>query len=145
MEGIRSLWNFLNHYQRISSQKINHENSVLIVSERMEEEEKQKIVQEFGLQIKGLPFKYLEVPVFQGHIKKSYFDGMIQKMEDYIDIWYHKHLNYGGRVVLINSVLNAVSIYKMHTMKFPNSVLEKINRICNKFFWGTTNQSKKIH
>lgn len=33
----------------------------------------------------------------------------------------------------------------MQSMKFPNSVMQRMMRICNKFFWGSIDKERKIH
>lgn len=46
---------------------------------------------------------------------------------------------------MIQSILQAMPVYRMQTAKFPNVVLDKMGKICNKFFWGSNDQEKKIH
>lgn len=102
-------------------------------------------MQNFGIIIQELPFQYLGVPIFKGHNKKIYYNDMIHKMEKLLSIWDHKNMNHGGRITLINSILNAMPIYRMQTLKFPSAVLDRIGKICNKFFWGSNEHGKKNH
>lgn len=62
VEGLKKLWKYLKHYK-----KINYGESTLIMSNRMEEMNRQDIVQNFGINIKELPFVYLGAPIFKGH------------------------------------------------------------------------------
>ena len=44
-------------------------------------------------------------------------------------------LSFGGKVVLINSVLNCIHIYLLSAINPPNSVIYDLNRIFARFFW----------
>lgn len=70
VKGLKELMEFLNHYQKISGQRINYGKSALIVSNRMEEEERQIMVQTFGFKIKELLFFVFRSSYIQGSQQK---------------------------------------------------------------------------
>jgi len=53
-----------------------------------------------------------------------------------LNLWRHKYISLGGRVVLINSVLNSIPIFLLSFMKMPVLVWRKIFRIQREFLWG---------
>lgn len=54
-------------------------------------------------------------------------------------------MSLGGRVVLINVVLNVILIYTLSFYKAPKKVLKEIIKIQNNFLWSSTEQRKSIH
>ncbi|KAL0906279.1 hypothetical protein M5K25_024759 [Dendrobium thyrsiflorum] len=51
--------------------------------------------------------------------------------------WSSNFLSFGGRLVIIKSVLNSIPIFLFHTLKPNVSVCNKMERLINKFFWGS--------
>lgn len=45
----------------------------------------------------------------------------------------------------MKAVGQAIPIYTMSCFKIPNNVCNKINKICAKFWWGSSDNNKKIH
>lgn len=59
--------------------------------------------------------------------------------------WKEKNLSFEGRGVLIRAVAQAIPVYVMSRFLLPISLCEDIERaICN-FWWGGSDQSRKIH
>ncbi|GJZ18300.1 hypothetical protein Tco_0554423, partial [Tanacetum coccineum] len=53
-------------------------------------------------------------------------------------------LSFGGRFTLIKSVLGSLGVYYFSTFKAPNKIINKLEGIRRKFFWGGTTDEKKI-
>ncbi|KAL0283419.1 UNVERIFIED_CONTAM: putative ribonuclease H protein [Sesamum radiatum] len=53
-------------------------------------------------------------------------------------------LSHGGRLQLIKSVLTAMPTYLLQTLKPPKYITERIERLFNKFFWGSFGEQKKM-
>lgn len=51
----------------------------------------------------------------------------------------------GGRLVLIKSTLQNMSVFMLSTRIVPVTVLEEIERLIRKFLWGTTEGRRKYH
>ncbi|MCH96738.1 RNA-directed DNA polymerase (Reverse transcriptase), partial [Trifolium medium] len=49
-----------------------------------------------------------------------------------------------GRIVLLNSVLNAIPIFYLSYMKISVQVWKKIRRIQGEFLWGCTRRGNKV-
>jgi hypothetical protein len=49
--------------------------------------------------------------------------------------WKGKLLSYGGRLVLINSVLSNLAMFMLSFYEVPKEVLHKLNFYRSRFFW----------
>lgn len=77
---------------------------------------------------KQLPFTYLGCPIYVGRKKISYFDGMAIKVIKRLSGWQGKMLSYGGRMVLIKSVLQALPTYILSAICPPKSTLKLLKK-----------------
>jgi exonuclease III len=91
-----------------------------------------------------LPFKYLGLPVGASARRVSTWETMVEKIRKSLNSWGNKHISFGGKLVLINSVLNSIPIFYMSYMKMPVQVRKKVVRIQRDFLWGGVNGKKKL-
>ncbi|MCH82363.1 LINE-1 reverse transcriptase like [Trifolium medium] len=92
----------------------------------------------------GLPFKYLGLPVGANPRRLSTWVPLLEKIRKKLNNWGNKHISLGGRVVLINSVLNSIPIFYLSYMKMSVQVIKKVTRIQREFLWGGVNGGKKL-
>jgi hypothetical protein len=92
----------------------------------------------------GIPFKYLGLPVGTSPRRLSTWAPMVERIRSKLNSWGNKHISFGGRLVLINSVLNSIPIFYMSLMKMPVQVRKKVVRIQHDFLWGGVNGNKKL-
>jgi hypothetical protein len=59
-------------------------------------------------------------------------------------VWGNKYISFGGRVVLLNAVLNAIPVFYLSYLKIPVQVWKKIRRLQREFLWGGRRGRKKI-
>jgi hypothetical protein len=69
-----------------------------------------------------IPFTYLGLPVGASHRRASTWEPLINSLRKRLGGWGNKYVSLGGRVVLLNSVLNAIPIYFLSFMKIPIQV-----------------------
>ncbi|KAL0328997.1 UNVERIFIED_CONTAM: hypothetical protein Sradi_4886400 [Sesamum radiatum] len=129
----------------ISGQRINTSKSFFTVDRKTPNLRIQCIQQVTGFHLKFLPITYLGAPLFKGNKKGVLFDGIVQKIKSRITSWEKALLSHGGRLQLIKSVLSAMPLYLIQVLKPPKFVIERIERLFNKFFWGSFGEQKKIH
>ncbi|WJX66076.1 hypothetical protein P8452_50669 [Trifolium repens] len=91
----------------------------------------------------AIPFKYLGLSVGANPRKMSTWEPMIAKIQGRLGSWRNKYVSFGGRIVLINSVLNAIPIFYLSYMKMPMSVWRKLVSIQRKFLWGSNGDQVK--
>ncbi|PNY05201.1 ribonuclease H [Trifolium pratense] len=72
------------------------------------------------------------------------WEPLVEKIRQKLNSWGNKHLSLGGRLVLINSILNSIPIFFLSFMKMSVQVIKKVRRIQREFLWGGVKGGKKI-
>ncbi|MCI23932.1 RNA-directed DNA polymerase (Reverse transcriptase), partial [Trifolium medium] len=83
-----------------------------------------------------VPFKYLGLPVGANPRKLSTWDPLLERLRNNLNFWGNKHISFGGRLVLINSVLNSIPIFYLSFIKMPAIIIKKMNRIQKRISLG---------
>jgi hypothetical protein len=71
-----------------------------------------------------IPFVYLGLPVGANLRRCSTWDSLIDQLRNRLRSWGKRYVSLGGRIVIINSVLNAIPIFYLSFMKAPALVLK---------------------
>ena len=69
-----------------------------------------------------LPFKYLGLPIGANHRSAMCWEPLLEHMTKRLNSWGNKFLSFGGRIVLLNSVLNVIPIFSLSFMRMPVKV-----------------------
>ncbi|KAL9686472.1 hypothetical protein QQ045_023932 [Rhodiola kirilowii] len=96
-----------------------------------------------GINSGQLPFSYLGVLLDGRSLRRSAYDGIIDKMTAKIKSWTNRCLSYAGRLVLVKYVLCSICSYWMRVLLFPKFVLKKVTAICRNFLWSGVISGKK--
>jgi len=96
-----------------------------------------------GFPIATLPSKYLGAPLIASAIKHSCWRTLIEKLESRLNLWTHRTLNLASCVVLIKSVLQAISLYLFLILAAQKWVLKRIRDLQHGFLWGSTATNRK--
>lgn len=80
--------------------------------------------------------KYLGFPILRGRQQASDFDFVIDRVGRKLASWKGKLLNKAGKVTLVKSVLNAIPVYPMQLLWFPQSVCDCIDSLARNFIWS---------
>jgi hypothetical protein len=92
----------------------------------------------------SLPFKYLGLPIGANPKSPSTWVPLLEHLRNRLLSWRNKYISLGGRIVLINTVLNAIPIFFLSFMKMPTSVWKKVIKIQRQFLWGGVRGGCKI-
>jgi hypothetical protein len=92
----------------------------------------------------SIPFKYLGLPIGANPKSDATWEPLLESLRKRLFSWRNKHISLGGRIVMINAVLNSIPIFFLSFMKLPNKVWKKIVRIQREFLWGGVKGGKKI-
>jgi hypothetical protein len=76
-----------------------------------------------------VPFKYLGLPVGASPRRAATWEPMLNSLRKRLEAWGNKYVSLGGRIVLLNSVLNAIPIFYLSFLKIPIIVWKKVRRI----------------
>lgn len=83
--------------------------------------------------------RYLGLPARIGTTKVEVFSFLKDRLWARVQGWNEKNLSMAGREVLIKSVLQAIPTYVMSCFKLPDSILEEVEKIIQRFWWGSKN------
>ncbi|PNY10996.1 ribonuclease H [Trifolium pratense] len=72
------------------------------------------------------PFKYLGFPVGANSRLLSTWEPMLGAIRGRLGSWRNKYISLGGRIVLINAVLNVIPIFYLSFMKMPTKVWKQL-------------------
>ncbi|GKF29167.1 hypothetical protein Tco_0095509 [Tanacetum coccineum] len=97
-----------------------------------------------GCEATTLPFVYLGVPVGENMTRVEAWKDVIDKFKSRLSKWKVKILSVGGRLTLLKSVLGSIAIYFMSIFRTPITIIDTLETIRNKFFWGMEIGEKKI-
>jgi len=89
--------------------------------------------------------KYLGFVLKPNGYGLKYWRWLTNKIERRIHFWCHRWFFRGGRLTLVKSVLEGMSVYWFLLAHIPKGVLEKIRRICFDFLWRGKNDRIGFH
>ncbi|KAK3189020.1 hypothetical protein Dsin_028581 [Dipteronia sinensis] len=98
-----------------------------------------------GIRLVDCHEKYLGLPCFTGKNKRKIFANIVDRVWNRIKGWGEKLLSVGGKEVLVKAVIQAIPMYAMSMFRLPKGLIAEIQRLCARFWWGTTDERKKIH
>lgn len=119
---MKKIMKVLVEYEKISRKLINLNKSFIYVHEKVPVAIKNKIRRITGIAIGVFPFTYLGFLIYYRRRKRSHFEELVQEVRRIILAWHNRFLTYGGRYILIKSVLQSVPVYLMSTMNPPKGV-----------------------
>ncbi|XP_016558361.1 uncharacterized protein LOC107858165 [Capsicum annuum] len=91
-----------------------------------------------------LPTVYLGMPLGAKSKSMEIWNDVIEKCEEKLSRWKSQYLSLGGRVTLINSVLDALPSYMMTLFPIPISVMKKLDNIRKNPFCGKGTKKIKV-
>ncbi|XP_055815772.1 uncharacterized protein LOC129885498 [Solanum dulcamara] len=95
-----------------------------------------------GGEVGSLPFVYLGMPLVAKSNSNEIWNGVIEKCEKKLSRWKSQYLSLGGRVILINSVLDDLPSYMMSLFPIPTSVIKRLDNIRSSFLWQGNKEKK---
>jgi hypothetical protein len=84
----------------------------------------------------NFPLTYLGLPLTLGRIKVAHVQGIIDKSRCRLAGWQGRLLNPEGRRELVRSVLSAILVYLLTSIRVPKQVLEDIDKLRHRFLWA---------
>lgn len=97
----------LNKYEEQSGQLVNKQKSEFLVYRRTANTIVEELKANTGFAKGNFALIYLGCPISNGNKKKVQFVGLMKNIHNKLQIWKGKMLSFGGKSVLINSVLIA--------------------------------------
>ena len=113
-------------FEQLSRLKINFNKSELFCFGRAKEGQ-DDYRQLFGCEMGSLPFSYLGIPIHHRRLTNKEWKTIEDKFEKKLSCWKGKLMSYGGRLVLINSVLTSLSMFLLSFFEVPVGVRKRLN------------------
>ncbi|CAH9139932.1 unnamed protein product [Cuscuta epithymum] len=141
---IQNFNKFLGQYQRVSGQAINFEKSNFGCG-KTSLARIRKMERLLGMTKINLPMKYLGSNLHKGINRKNYCHGILQSFDKKLTTWKQKHLNFGGRMVLIKHVLNTIPLHLLAVDTLPKAICRSLEKRMAHFLWGSNATKRKYH
>lgn len=90
-------------------------------------------------------FKYLGFHVKPINYNIKDWCWLIDKFENILTTCTHSWLTLGGRLVLVQLVLQSIVVFWMHLYLMPKNIIKRINSCISNFIWARTREVHKVH
>jgi hypothetical protein len=131
LEKAKNLKLLLCAFEQLSGLKINfHKSEVFCYGAAREMEASYTSL--VGCNSGRYPFRYLGIPMHDRQLLNSECSKVEERFQQKLLCWKAKYLSYGGRLVLLNSVLSRLP---MSFFEVPKGVLKKLDHFRSRFFW----------
>ncbi|GJR22496.1 RNA-directed DNA polymerase, eukaryota, reverse transcriptase zinc-binding domain protein [Tanacetum coccineum] len=89
-------------------------------------------------------FTYLGLPIGSNMSRIANWQPLIDRFKARLSGWKANLLSIGGRLTLIKYVLGSLGNYYLSIFKVPETVVKSLKSLCYSFFWGSSEDSKKL-
>lgn len=137
--------NILREFREVSGHKANNLKSSIFVSKSTVTQVEQDISNKFNIPLMADLGKYLGIPILHDRAAKGVFELIVSKVRKRLSGWKSKIFSKAAPSILIQAVTSAIPYYTMNVIKLPSSIIEELERWNRRFFWGQTEQHKKLH
>ena len=87
---------------------------------------------------------YLGLPIGGDARRLSFWDQVIERLKSRLSEWKNRNLSYGGRLILLKSVLSSLPVYALSFFRAPAGIISTIESILIKKNWGGGEDLRKI-
>ena len=74
----------------------------------------------------------------------SFWEPLLNRIRSRLAGWSSKHLSFGGRLILLKSVMSSLSVYALSFFKAPTGIISSIESLFNCFFLEGSVDHRKI-
>ena len=110
LQNVRVIESILRCFELASGLKINYAKSCFRAMGKSDQWRKEA-AEYLNCRILSMPFTYLGIPIRANPRRSELWDPVIRKCERKLARWKQRHLSFGGRVTLIQSILTSIPIY----------------------------------
>ncbi|KAK1309680.1 hypothetical protein QJS10_CPA08g00451 [Acorus calamus] len=135
----------MSHVQECTGLIVNAQKSSVIFSPSVHPQTQRWITRILKIQRSEGSWPYLGIYIQENRAYTNNSKSILQAVDARLQTWRAKSLTLAGRIVLIQSVLQAIPLYSMFAAVVKKSVAEKIDKIARSFLWGGGNKTKPIH
>lgn len=142
---IKTVFNILTYFSRISRQKINTTKSKLFFSPNLHTKTKNQIMSTLGMLATNTLGTYLGFPLINTRITSNTFNFLVEKIRFKLNCWENKFLSPAGKAILIKTTISSIPIHIMQFLKLLDKTLKLIDKTSRGFLWGSKTNCMKNH
>ena len=142
LEKARNMKLVLCLFEQLTELQINFHKSELFCFERANEEH-EAYKQLFECELGASPFTYLGIPIHHRKLTKREWKSIEDRFEKKLGCWKGKLMSYGGRLILINSVLTSMPMFLLSFFEVPVGVQKIVDFYHSRFFWQSDDLKRK--
>ncbi|KAJ0568257.1 hypothetical protein HanIR_Chr06g0294151 [Helianthus annuus] len=98
-----------------------------------------------GCNSDNIPLSYLGIKVGANMNRIRNWDPILETFDKRLSVWKAKTMSLGGRLTLINSVLESLPIYYFSLYKAPSGIIKSLEAKMQKFLWAGSNDKNKMN
>ncbi|CAJ2644440.1 unnamed protein product [Trifolium pratense] len=141
--NVRALRAVLVLFETMSGLKVNFNKSML-VGVNIPESWLCEAASTLCCKVGKIPFLYLGLQIRGDPRRLVFWDQILTRLKNRLSGWKSRFLSFGGRLVLLKSVLTSLPVYALSFFKAPSGIISSIESLFVKFFWGGCEESRKI-
>jgi hypothetical protein len=120
-------------FEQLSGLKTNlHKSEIFCYGEAKDYE--QQYIELFGCDLGALPFRYLGILMHHCKLRNADWGVIEDRFKRKLSTWKAKYLSYGGRLVLLNSVLSSLPLFMISFFEIPKGILKNLDVYRSRFF-----------
>ena len=89
-------------------------------------------------------FLYLGLPIGGDPRRVLLWEPIVNRIKSRLSGWHSRFLSFGGHLIILKFVLTALPVYALSFFKTSSSIISSIESLLNKFFWGGSEEKRKI-
>jgi len=133
--NVRALRAALVIFEVMSGLKVNFHKSML-VGVNIASSWLNEVASVLSCKVGKVPFLYLGMPIGGNPRRLCFWEPIVNRIKSRLSDWNSRFLSFGGRWVLLKSVLTSLPVYALSFFKAPSGIISSIESLLNKFFWG---------
>jgi hypothetical protein len=141
--NVRALRAVLVLFETMSGLKVNFNKSML-VGVNISDSWLSEAASVLRCRVGKIHFLYLGLPIGGDPRRLAFWDPVVTRLKTRLSGWKSRFLSFGGRLVLLKSVLTSLPVYALSFFKAPSGIISSIESLLIKFFWGGCEDSRKI-
>ncbi|KAK9927793.1 hypothetical protein M0R45_024959 [Rubus argutus] len=139
-----NLLSIIECFGSMSGMKINKAKCSL-VGINVEAGKVERLANLWGCTVGSWPMKYLGLPLGGNPRASTFWNPVVEKVEKRLQSWKMAFLSRGGRLTLIQAVLENLPTYYLSLFKLPKGVARKIESMLRNFLWEGIGEDSKDH
>ncbi|CAM8943762.1 unnamed protein product [Rhodiola kirilowii] len=140
--SIERLMSMVNSFCNWTGQALNNSKSSIFLPQDISTARRRTLLQTTGFTEGRFPTTYLGAPLFPGRVKIEYFQRLEDQSRARITGWMRNMLSLGGKITLVESVLNSMAAHVLACLSTPTAVIDRISSLLSNFIWDSGGQSR---